>query len=115
MNDLILVVVSGPASGTRIQVATRLLLGSNARGAGSLNNDPGLSAIHARVTRTNGILAIEDLQSTNGTWVNERRISEPTALHTGDEIQLGSSLLRAEVTKPLRFESDVRSVASAAR
>jgi len=102
VSDLILVVVSGPASGTRIQVSTQLLLGRSAKGAGSLNNDPELSRTHARVTRSDSSLTIEDLQSTNGTWVNEIRISEPTVLQAGDEIQLGSSLLRTEVSEPLR-------------
>jgi hypothetical protein len=115
VSDLILVVVSGPASGTRIQVSSQLLLGRSAQGAGSLNNDPELSRTHARITRTSGSLIIEDLQSTNGTWVNEKRISEPATLQAGDEVQLGSSVLRAEVSGPLKPFSPPapRTVASA--
>jgi 6-phosphogluconolactonase (cycloisomerase 2 family) len=96
VSEPILVVVSGPAADTKLQVPTNLLLGRSADGAGSLNEDPELSRTHAQVTRSGDTLTIEDMQSTNGTWVNEKRISAPTVLHPGDQIQLGSSLLRVE-------------------
>lgn len=55
--------------------------------------DGGVSRAHARILRkTDGTFAIEDLRSTNGTFVNGVRI-ERTDLHPLDRIQLGPNLL----------------------
>jgi len=45
---------------------------------------------------TNGQAMIEDLQSTNGTTVNEQAISSPTMLHPGDRIAMGHLVVEAE-------------------
>jgi pSer/pThr/pTyr-binding forkhead associated (FHA) protein len=91
------------------------VFGSNVRGPGNLNKDRNLSAIHASVTRAGNTLTIEDLKSTDGTWVNGKRLRKPAQVHAGDEIQIGSSLLRVEVTEPFRLESDAGSAALSAR
>lgn len=48
-------------------------------------NDPGLSRIHARLVPTEDGVRIEDLESTNGTFINGRRVVREKA-HVGDEI-----------------------------
>ncbi|HVN46551.1 MAG TPA: FHA domain-containing protein [Steroidobacteraceae bacterium] len=53
-----------------------------------------VSRRHARITVAGGAVTIEDLESTNGTYVNGKRISAPTRLAPGDEIALGSEILR---------------------
>jgi len=53
-----------------------------------------VSRRHARITIANGAATIEDLDSTNGTYVNGTRISAPTRLTPGDEFALGSEVLR---------------------
>jgi DNA-binding winged helix-turn-helix (wHTH) protein len=53
-----------------------------------------VSRRHARITVTRGGATIEDLDSTNGTYVNGARITAPTPLTPGDEFALGSELLR---------------------
>jgi hypothetical protein len=53
-----------------------------------------VSRHHARITVVAGTVTIEDLESTNGTHVNGSRISGPTRLRLGDEISLGSEVLR---------------------
>lgn len=50
---------------------------------------PGVSRRHARIVVTAGGATLEDLGSTNGTWVGGSRIDAPTALRDGDEIKLG--------------------------
>ena len=52
-------------------------------------DDPVVSTFHARVDRTRDGFNLVDLKSTNGTFVNEERISTAT-LKPGDEIQLGA-------------------------
>jgi pSer/pThr/pTyr-binding forkhead associated (FHA) protein len=53
--------------------------------------DPFASARHARVTRQGYVLVIEDLGSTNGTYLNEEPLSGPQPLHPGDRIRIGDS------------------------
>jgi DNA-binding winged helix-turn-helix (wHTH) protein len=53
-----------------------------------------VSRRHARITVASGTVIVEDLQSTNGTQVNGARISRPTRLNPGDELSLGSEVLR---------------------
>jgi FHA domain len=53
--------------------------------------DPFASARHARITRQGHILVIEDLGSTNGTYLNEEPLSGPQPLHPGDRIRIGDS------------------------
>ncbi len=57
-------------------------------------NDPEVSRQHARLTKTNDSYQIEDLQSTNGTFVNGVQIGvDPVQLAHGNEIQLGSGVV----------------------
>lgn len=54
--------------------------------------DPEVSRRHAQITFQGGRYIIEDLGSTNGTFVNERRITTPTPLHNGDVIEMGETV-----------------------
>ena len=56
-----------------------------------------VSRRHARITVASGAATIEDLDSTNGTFVNKTRISVPTRLAPGDEFALGSEVLRVRL------------------
>ncbi|HEU4656753.1 MAG TPA: FHA domain-containing protein [Capillimicrobium sp.] len=53
--------------------------------------DPFASSRHARLVRQGGIVVIEDLGSTNGTYLNEELLSGPQPLHPGDRIRIGDS------------------------
>jgi pSer/pThr/pTyr-binding forkhead associated (FHA) protein len=53
--------------------------------------DPFASARHARISRQGYVLMIEDLGSTNGTYLNEEPLSGPQPLHPGDRIRIGDS------------------------
>ena len=55
------------------------------------------STMHARVFRQGDQLWVEDLGSTNGTFVNAERLSKPMRVGRGDLIQIGSTVL--EVTR----------------
>ena len=58
-----------------------------------LDDDTFASSIHARVFRRSGELWIEDLGSTNGTWLNEERLDVPARLRRGDRVKIGSTVL----------------------
>ena len=53
-------------------------------------DDTTVSRRHATITRKEGSFELTDLGSTNGTFVNGRRVAEPVVLKSGDEIKFGS-------------------------
>jgi hypothetical protein len=58
-----------------------------------LEHDTFASTVHARVFPRNGELWIEDLGSTNGTFLNDRRLGAPVRLKRGDRVKVGRTLL----------------------
>ncbi len=54
-----------------------------------------VSRLHCRLTATDAELEIEDLRSTNGTWVNDHRVKR-TPLAPGDLVRIGRVVLRVE-------------------
>ena len=54
-------------------------------------DDPFASSRHARITRQGRTLVIEDLGSTNGTYLNDEQLNGPQPLHEGDRIRIGGS------------------------
>jgi FHA domain len=59
--------------------------------------DPFASSGHARIFEQGGILAVEDLGSTNGTYLNEELLESPRPLHPGDRLRIGDSEFTFEV------------------
>jgi serine/threonine-protein kinase len=92
-------VMEGPAAGSVLTVADEeLLIGRQAPGAGKLGNDIEISRRHARVSReSTGDFLIEDLGSTNGTYVNGERIAGAHVLQAGDELEMGDTKLTVEM------------------
>ena len=59
----------------------------------ALPEDTFVSTLHARVFRRDGSLFVEDLGSTNGTFVNDRPVTGTVPLSGGDRLQVGKSVL----------------------
>jgi hypothetical protein len=59
--------------------------------------DPFASSRHARVYEQGNIMVIEDLHSTNGTYLNEELLETPRPLHPGDRVRIGDSEFAFEV------------------
>ena len=53
--------------------------------------DPFASSRHARLLRQGGVVVLEDLGSTNGTYLNEELLTGPAPLHRGDRVRIGDS------------------------
>jgi hypothetical protein len=51
------------------------------------------SQLHARVFRRDGKVYVEDLGSTNGTYLNRRKVTGPMVLQRGDKLQIGNTVL----------------------
>jgi hypothetical protein len=87
-------VISGNATGDTIVVEDELVIGRHADGAGRLSEDEEISRQHARISReATGDYAIEDLGSSNGTFVNGLRIQSPRLLALDDSIEVGATTL----------------------
>jgi hypothetical protein len=56
-------------------------------------DDPYASEFHLRLVAQESGLMLHDLGSTNGTYVNGRRVSAPTQLRRGDTIQVGKTVM----------------------
>jgi pSer/pThr/pTyr-binding forkhead associated (FHA) protein len=55
--------------------------------------DTYVSNVHARIFSRDGGWWLEDLGSTNGTYVNRSRVAVPTAIGPGDEVRMGKATL----------------------
>jgi pSer/pThr/pTyr-binding forkhead associated (FHA) protein len=56
-------------------------------------SDTYASQQHARISNRNGSWVIEDLGSTNGTYLNQRKVTVPAELAPGDSIRIGKTVL----------------------
>ncbi|MGH2572740.1 MAG: FHA domain-containing protein FhaB/FipA [Actinomycetota bacterium] len=56
-------------------------------------SDTYVSSFHARVFSRDGAWYVEDLGSTNGTYLNQRRVTSPAELRAGDRVQVGKTTL----------------------
>jgi pSer/pThr/pTyr-binding forkhead associated (FHA) protein len=56
-------------------------------------DDTYASQIHARVFAREGQLFVEDLGSTNGTYLNRNKVSGPQVMRRGDRLQVGNTVL----------------------
>jgi hypothetical protein len=81
------------AAGHEIGVAYDLMEGA-VLGRGDVEirlDDPFASTRHARISRQGHVVVIEDLGSTNGTYLNDEPLSGPQPLYDGDRIRIGDS------------------------
>lgn len=56
-------------------------------------DDTYVSQLHARIFRRDGELFVEDLGSTNGTYLNRNKVGGPMPLKAGDHLQVGSVVM----------------------
>lgn len=61
--------------------------------------DPKISRLHALILKKGSYLVINDMQSLNGTKVNNKRIYKPKRLFNGDLIQLGETIIEIILQK----------------
>jgi len=81
------------ARGRTYEVGEEVTVG-RASGCGvSLAGDTFVSQLHARLYRRDGRTWVEDLGSTNGTYVNSKRLTSPVSLRRGDRVQVGRTVL----------------------
>jgi pSer/pThr/pTyr-binding forkhead associated (FHA) protein len=60
-------------------------------------DDTYVSQLHARVFTKDGAWYVEDLGSTNGTYLNTKRVSGALALKRGDRLKIGATVMETDV------------------
>lgn len=92
--------ISGPLAGQTYEVESELVIGR--QDTDVTIDDLELSRRHAVVRRHANRLQVEDLGSSNGTFVDGTRIEEPTLLGGGAEIRIGATVLVVEGVLPVQ-------------
>lgn len=106
MAELILEIVEGDEAGRQAALTGPIEIGRDASTNLALADEQA-SRRHARVSEQGGQAVVEDLGSTNGTFVNGQQIEGPRALRPGDQIRVGLTVLE------LRTAQDVQRQPSA--
>jgi pSer/pThr/pTyr-binding forkhead associated (FHA) protein len=70
------------------------------KGAEIVLHDPEVSRRHARFESHEGFVYLEDLKSSNGTFLNGRRITEAIEIRQGDEIDVGTTRILVTSVRP---------------
>ncbi len=84
---------SGPTPGATFSLeGDQLVIGRDSSSAIAIN-DAEVSRKHARLNFQGGKYVIEDLGSTNGTFVNGQRLVSPVVLKSGDVVSLGEQIV----------------------
>lgn len=113
----VLVVLSGSQPGRLLSVeSVGIIVGRSEEEATVVLDDDSLSRKHARFFELQGGYYVEDLKSTNGTFVNAIRINSPVPLADGMRIQLGlATVLRFSLQDENEYEAARRLYDSSVR
>jgi pSer/pThr/pTyr-binding forkhead associated (FHA) protein len=79
-------------AGTSFELVDNATIGRSNTCTIPIGFDDFSSAVHARIFVKDDKLLIEDLQSTNGTFVNEKEVVRPTSIERGDIVQVGNTI-----------------------
>lgn len=88
--ELVVLVAEGKA-GPRYPISGQMVLGRSPD-SDIILDDTYVSQKHARIYPRGASIFVEDLGSTNGTYVNGRKISYPLELRVGDRIKIGKTV-----------------------
>lgn len=91
-----LVVIEGPLNGTVIPLGNVQITIGRAPDSTLIIDDDYASSRHARIYPSEGSWVVEDLGSTNGTWIDRTRITSPTVLPVGAPLRVGRTTLQIQ-------------------
>jgi serine phosphatase RsbU (regulator of sigma subunit) len=109
-----LVVLEGTSPGKRLELGVEpITIGRGARQT-LVVDDHDVSRLHARVALINGTVVAEDMQSTNGTFVDGAPLVGAAPLKDGSRLQMGGQVIkyerrsRADVKKAQELDRDIK-------
>ncbi len=88
-----LVVTGGALKGTSLDLAQQQITLGRANDATLVLNDDYASSRHARIFPQDGQWIVEDLGSTNGTYLDRQKVTRPTPVPLGVPIRIGKTVL----------------------
>lgn len=88
-----LVVTKGPLAGTTLNLTDQPISIGRANDATLVLNDDYASSRHARLFSQDGQWIVEDLGSTNGTYLDRQRVSRPMPVPLGVPVRIGKTVL----------------------
>jgi pSer/pThr/pTyr-binding forkhead associated (FHA) protein len=88
-----LLVTGGSLAGTSIGLADQQITIGRANDATLVLSDDYASSRHARLFPQNGQWVVEDLGSTNGTYLDRQKVTQPTPVPAGVPIRIGKTVL----------------------
>ena len=88
-----LLVTGGSLAGTSIGLADQQITIGRANDATLVLSDDYASSRHARLFPQNGQWIVEDLGSTNGTYLDRQKVTQPTPVPAGVPIRIGKTVL----------------------
>jgi hypothetical protein len=88
-----LVVTAGALKGTSLDLAQQQITLGRANDATLMLNDDYASSRHARIFPQDGQWIVEDLGSTNGTYLDRQKVTRPTPVPLGVPIHIGKTVL----------------------
>jgi pSer/pThr/pTyr-binding forkhead associated (FHA) protein len=88
-----LLVTGGPLSGMTINLTDQQITMGRANDATLVLNDDYASSRHARIFPQDGQWIVEDLGSTNGTYLDRQKVTRPTPVPVGAPIRIGKTVL----------------------
>jgi pSer/pThr/pTyr-binding forkhead associated (FHA) protein len=88
-----LLVIQGPLTGTRISLDSRPILVGRADDSTLVLDDDYASTRHARIAQQGDDWYVEDLGSTNGTYLDRAKVTGPTRVPLGVPIRIGKTVI----------------------
>ncbi|WP_046469181.1 FHA domain-containing protein FhaB/FipA [Allosalinactinospora lopnorensis] len=88
-----LVVTKGPLAGTSLNLTSQPIVIGRAKDSTLVINDDYASGRHARIFSDQGKWIVEDLGSTNGTYLGQQRLTNPQPISVGQPIRIGKTVL----------------------
>ena len=88
-----LVVTAGALKGTSLDLAQQQITLGRANDATLVLNDDYASSRHARIFPQDGQWIVEDLGSTNGTYLDRQKVTRPTPVPPGVPVRIGKTVL----------------------
>jgi len=93
MAEITLQIIEGPNAGSSLDVEGAAVIGRDPASAALVLQDPETSRRHASLIPEGQSLNVEDLGSTNGTYLDQQRVQGPLLINPGQPIRIGQTAL----------------------
>jgi len=93
----VLIVVSGALAGQRLSLSAQPFTIGKGPSTLQITDDPTVSTRHAQLSADRGGFIVTDLGSTNGSFVNNTRVTQPTRVQDGDLLRFGNTTIKFRV------------------